>query len=430
LDDDPVEHFRKVSMSGKTWWLALACGAILALPCAAQEGSGKDEIPAQPPPETEKAEPNEAPPAAAPTPTKKSKNLEDPPLHRWGGLFISLAAWSPSPVGAENQIAIITPGGGAPYPLMLDADAHIRESWVGAYLLPKEMGAIVMHYDSMNLSSQENFFSPGQFIYYESEAFPEFRGAFDDGLADGVSAGSTLKTREFRLEFQNTAWDTKRTHATWGAGVHSVDNSQSLQTTYYAIVPNLPPVIPPIIDPTPDPRRFAPLPDVVFEQSDFSGSGVGASLDVEFVLFPRLSVVSGLSIGLLKGETSTYWQSQTSYYYEGFQDDEVGPPHYLSKDELFFIMNNGTPEQILGITQISVTEALSVSNASQAAQTFDLYVGLESRIWRGLKVFATFREMYYQNVGARNVRAPDGTIKTTSISFGYEGYLLGLSWRF
>jgi hypothetical protein len=422
-DASPVASVRKVSMSGKTWWLALVFGALLAMPGAAQEGSGKDELPAQAPPESEKAEPKEAPPA--PEATRTSKNAEDPPLHRWGGITIALAGWSPSPVGAEDQIALVAPAGATPYPLSLESDSKIRESWLVAYHLPKDLGSIVLHYDSMNFSTQGNFLSPGQFIYFESQAFPAFRGAFDDGYADGVSADSTLKTREFRLEFRNTAWDTKHTHATWGAGVHSVDNNELLNITYYAIVPNLPPVIPPIVPSTPDPRIFLPHPDTVTDQSDFSGSGAGASLDVEFRLAPRLSIVSGLSIGLLRGRVSTYFKSQTWYYFTTLPE-----PHYLSKDELFDIMNSGTEEEIGAISQAAVTEGLAVQGASQAAQTYDIYVGLESRIWRGLKVFATFREMYFQNVGARSVLTADGAVETTPISFGYEGYLLGLSWRF
>jgi len=240
-----------------------------------------------------------------------------------------------------------------------------------------------------------------------------------------VSANSLVKTRDFRLEFQNTAWDTKHTHATWAAGARSLDNNELLQVTYYALVPNLPPAIPPIIDPPVNPYSLAPVPDTVTEQSDFSGRGAGASLDVEFKLAPRISIVSGLSIGLLRGKTTTYFQSNTSYYYQSF-----GTPHYLSKEELFAILDSGDPSEIRGITQVPVVNALSVPSTSQAAQTYEIYVGLQSRIWRGLQVFATYRELYYQNVGARAVLTADGTVDTTPVSIGYDGYLLGLSWRF
>jgi hypothetical protein len=49
-------------------------------------------------------------------------------------------------------------------------------------------------------------------------------------------------------------------------------------------------------------------------------------------------------------------------------------------------------------------------------------------VWRGLKIYATFREMYYANVGARLVVSD--RLETTSRSVNYEGYLIGVSWRF
>jgi hypothetical protein len=408
-------------MSGKIWWLALLCGALLALPAAAQEGADKEETPSQAPTEAEK---NEAPPA--PPAVSKDAKLEDQPMHRWGAWTISLAAWSPSMVGGEDEIAIVVPTNNhAPYPLMLGAEANIRESWLVAYHLPRNLGSVVMHYDSMNYNQQATYLSPGQFIYGESQAYPGYRGAFDDGFADGVSAEATRKTREVRFEFSDTAWQTKHTRATWGAGVHNIDYAQQLRIEYYALVPNLPPVIPPVIDPAPDPATYAPRPDYVTQQSDYSGSGVGGSLDVEFVLHPRFSIISGLSIGLLRGKVTTSYQSLTSYYYS-----TDGGYHYLSKDELFDILNNGTENQIKQVGQDSVTVALSAPNVSQAAQTFDLYVGVQSAVWRGLKVFATYREMYYQNVGARAVPTTALTIDRQTLSVGYEGYLVGLSWRF
>jgi hypothetical protein len=407
-------------MSGKMLWLALLCGAALALPAAAQEGTGKDEAPAQTPADVEK---KETPPPSD-SAGKDAKLLEEP-LHRWGAWTISLAAWQPSLVGAEDEIAVVFPTNKSPYPLLLGAESNIRESWLVAYHLPRNLGSIVMHYDSMNYQDQAQHFSPGQFIYGESQAYPEFRGAFDDGFADGVSASASRKLREVRFEFSDKAWETKHTRATWGAGVHNLDYSRQSYIDYYALVPNLPPVIPPVVSPPYDSSAYNPLPDQVIQKSDYSGSGVGASLDVEFRLHPRFSIISGLSIGLLRGKVTTSYQSQTSFYFS--TDDGY---HYLSKDELFDILNNGTDQQINKVGQESVTYALSVPNASQAAQTYDLYVGIQSAVWRGLKVFATYREMYYQNVGARAVPTPNLTIDSQSLSVGYEGYLVGLSWRF
>jgi hypothetical protein len=409
-------------MRGKIWWLALLCGVALALPAAAQEGTGKDEAPAQTPaPEAAEAKEAPTPPPAA----GKDAQLTEAPMHRWGAWTISLAAWSPSMVGGEEEIAIKFPTSGGAYPVLLGAESSIRESWMVAYHLPKYLGSIVFHYDSMNYDDTASYATPGQFIFGESQAYPGFRGAFDDGFADAVNAWATRKTREVRFEFSNTAWETKHTYATWGAGVHNVDYSQQLQIQYLALVPNLPPVIPPIVPPSYDPATLAPRPDKVNMQSDYSGSGVGGSLDVEFRLAPRFSIISGLSIGLLRGKVSTVYQSQTSYY---FTTDGGG--QYLSKDELFDILNNGTEDQIKAVGQAPVIDELNVDDVSQAAQTFDLYVGIQSAVWRGLKVFATYREMYFQNVGSRAVPQPGLNIATESFSVGYEGYMIGASWRF
>jgi hypothetical protein len=411
-------------MNRKIWWLALLCGVALALPVAAQD-AGKDEIPAQTPaPEApEAADAKETPPPPPAAASKKSDLTE--PMHRWGAWTISLAAWSPSAVGSEQQVAIKFPTNGGAYPIMLGAESNLRESWIVAYHLPKYLGSIVMHYDSMNTNDQATYATPGEFLFNESLAYPEFSGAFDDGFADGVDSQIVRKTRETRLEFSSTAWETAHTRATWGAGIHSVDYSQQLQVTYYALVPNLPPLIPPGFPPEVDPASLAPLADYVNQQSDFSGSGVGGSLDVEFRLAPRFSIISGLSIGLLRGKVSTAYKSNTSFYFTS-----EGGGHYVSHDELVDILTNGTETEIKALSQRPASDSLDVQDVSQAAQTFDLYVGIQSAVWRGLKVFATYREMYYQNVGAKNVPVPGPAIATESFSIGYEGYLLGLSWRF
>ena len=62
--------------------------------------------------------------------------------------------------------------------------------------------------------------------------------------------------------------------------------------------------------------------------------------------------------------------------------------------------------------------------------TYDAYVGVEGTVWRGLKLFLILRTLYYQNAGEYVVPRPDGTIQRTTLNAGYEGYGLGISWRF
>ena len=415
-------------MIAKTWWMAVLCGAALAFPAMAQQGGGApDEIPQQAPPETETKEPA----AATEPPPKKKSNLEDPPLHRWGGWTISVAAWSPTIIGGNPAISATQTPSGYFTPVTISTDADLRESWLVAYHLPDDLGSIVGHYDSMNDQDSRFVSTPGDFRYLETLAFPAFRGGFDDGFADAVGAQNMNKTREVRLEYSNVAWSAKHSRATWGAGVRNVDHNEQMQVWYHGLVPNLPSTIPPIIDPAIDPRQFNPRSDTVFIQSDYSGTGAGVSLDVEFTLHPRFSVISGLSLGLIRGKVSTTYKS-INWFYQSAVDG-----HYIGRQELIDTLQFGPvhcddthPLCIDAITQEDVFNGYYAPDVSQASQTFDAYVGFQSMVWRGLRVFATFREMYYQNVGASAIPTTDFVISTETKSVGYEGYLLGVSWRF
>ncbi|HEX4825456.1 MAG TPA: hypothetical protein VFV19_14220 [Candidatus Polarisedimenticolaceae bacterium] len=419
-------------MMAKIWWAALLCGAALTLPARAQQGGGtQDQPPPTPPPETEK---KEAPAAPEATPAPKKKwDLEDPPLHRWGGFTVSLAGWSPSPVGADEQIALIYKTGQLPTPLTIPLTSNIREAWKVAYHLPGGYGSIVGRYDSMNNHEDKSYSSPGQFIYGITLGDPEFAGAFDDGLADGIHAFSMVKNRDTRFEYSDTAFENKRVKATWGAGFVNIDHNEMLQATYFALVPNLPAVIPPIVPQAIDPAQFQPIPDRVLLQSDYSGNGVSGSFDVEFKLFTRLSVISGVSVALVRGGVSSTYKSFTSFYQSAIDG------HYIDKEELFNTLQfgpatcdvaSGITECIAAITQATKFIGYYAPNQSHAAQAWNGYIGLQTPIWRGLRAFVTFRESYYQNVGLDAVLHDDQSVTTTAKSVGYEGYELGVSWRF
>ena len=395
--------------------MALLCSAVLALPCAAQEGGTKDEVPEQAPPETEAAQA----PAEAPPPKKKS-NLEEVPMHRWGAVTLSLGVWEPQQVGLNDEVAVVVPSNAAAYPLVLDPEASWRGSVGAAYHLPKGMGSVVVKYDSMNSENRDQFYTPGIFDFLESQGINAFSGVFDDGFADGVQAHALNKTREFRLDYQNVAWETPRTHATWGAGVRSIDHSELLEINYLALVPNFPPLIPPI---NVDAELLAPRPDTYRAQSDFSATGVGVSLDVEFKFHPRFSIVSGLAVGLLTGKMSSKYETNTFFYVYNST-----PPIILTQEELFFILESGSQADIDLISQDGFNFAAYTQPTKQAAQTYEAYVGVQTTVWRGLKIYATFREMYYSNVGER--LSVDSTIESASRSVNYEGYLVGVSWRF
>lgn len=399
-------------MKMTTWTVALLCGMALALPLAAQE----EPVPNEPPPPTEtKPAPTEAAPPAKPA---------EPALHRWGGWTVSAATGEPSLLGADEEIAVTSQGGVA-VPVMAGSSSSLRETVEITYHLPKGAGSIVGHYHSINNDDFLEDFTPGQFNFLESRGFPFALGAFDDGLADGVRSHAVRKTREFRLEFEKAAFESKWARGTFKAGYRQVNHDRNIEIASFAIVPNLPPVIPPAVPDTDDPLRLAPLPDLVSQTSHFFGHGVGAALDVEFPLHPRFSIVSGISIGLIRGTPHSQYSSVSSYYFKNGAEDVP-----LTKDQLFAILSTGTEAEIENVNQAVVVVGLRQPSTSELAISYDVYVGVEGTVYRGLKLFAKLRDVYYSNVGAYVVPTSGVSTEKTALNAGYEGYSVGLSWRF
>lgn len=409
-------------MSVKTWWLVLLCGFGLAWPALAQE----EEAPKEPPAAEEKTT------IAEPAPPKSG--LEDPALHKWGGWTLSLAGWSPTLVGAEEEVATFE-SVGVNQPLYQESDASIKETVRILYHIPHDAGTIVLHYDAMDHEDELQNLLPGQFVFSETRGFPVLLGAFDDGLADGVVSTATRRTREFRLEYQKKAFDSRWAKGTWSAGYRQLSHSRLLGITYYAIVPNLPPIIPPVdLPPGFDPDSLIPVPDGVSQTSNFSGHGLGASLDVEFPVHPRVSIVSGLSIGLIRGTSESKF-SATSSFYSLIPTPDVP----LTKDELFELLSNPQPPagdgepyvpQIGDLLQTTLQANLNSTTASQMAQSYDAYIGVQVIAYKGLRVFATIRDVSYINVGEYIVPKPGPTNEKTALNAGYEGYTVGISYRF
>ena len=113
---------RKASMRLTKWPAALLCGIALVLPVHAQEEPAPKEPAPEPETQTEEEVPPTPPPPAAP------KGVEEPELHRWGGWTLSVAAWSPSLIGADEEIASASQNG-TPIPIMQGSDPnHSRPS--------------------------------------------------------------------------------------------------------------------------------------------------------------------------------------------------------------------------------------------------------------------------------------------------------------
>jgi len=398
-------------MSVKTSWLALLCGIAVALPVAAQE----EPVPQAPPPAEKTA-------VAEPVVAKIPES--DPPLHRWGGWTISLAGWNPTLVGAQEEVALTFTDGVA-QTLLQDSDARIREILRLGYHLPKDQGSIFLQYEGMYSDDSLQHFTPGVFQTVESRAFPQYLGVFDDGTSDGVFSHALRRTREFRLEYQRQAFNTKRARGTWSAGYRELTHTRSLGITYYAIVPNLPPTIPPVVSGSADPLRLQPLPDGVTQDSNFTGHGLGASFDVEFPVHRIVSIVSGVSVGLVRGTNRNAYSSTSSFYSES-----TAPDTPLTFEELSTILSTGSQAQIDGVDQRVVVAGLSTNSESQFAQSYDIYLGVSVLAYKGVRVFVTVRDVSYNNVGEYVVPRPDATTESKSLDAGYEGYTVGVSWRF
>ena len=420
-------------MSVKTTWVAVLCGLAFWIPVMAQdEPTPKDPAPAAAP----------APAETKPAPSAKqsaSANIEDPALHRWGGWTIALSAWDPSLSGADENIATVYAGAN-PYPLMLGSDARYKETARVTFHLPRDRGAVVAQYDAMYQEDHLNNLTPGQFIFGETRGFNGgLQGVYDDGLSDGVQSDALRRTREFRLEYQNKAFETKWARGTWGVGYREISHERALGVSYFAIVPHLPPLVPPATDNDSDAIRLAPSPDTTSQSSSFTGHGLGASLDVEFPLHPRVSIISGLSIALVPGRAEGIYTS-TSYYYNliSAQDVPLTPAQFIE------YMTNpsppGTlppgegeppiPPTIAQIGQASRTTSLNSTASRMLAQCYDVYFGVQVIAYKGLRVFATLRDVSYLNVGEYVVPKAGNSVERTNLNASYEAYTLGISYRF
>lgn len=416
-------------MSVKTLWAVVLCGLAIWVPVLAQD----EPIPKEPEP---------APAETKPAPTEKkstSTAIEDPALHRWGGWTIAISAWHPSLSGADENIGTVF-AGTTPYPLMLGSSARYKETVRLTYHLPKDRGSILAQYDAMYQQDALTNLTPGQFIFGETRGFDGgIQGVFDNGLSDGVQSDALRRTREFRLEYQNRAFDTKWARGTWSAGYRELSHERALGVTYFALVPNLPPIIPPTTENDSDIARLAPRPDTASQSSSFTGHGLGASLDVEFPVHKRVSIVSGLSIGLVPGRAEGTYTS-TSYYYNVVSAPNVA----LTQEQLVSYLSNPTPPNppdpqpgdpprpptIAEIGQASRTAALNSTASRMLAQTYDIYLGVQVIAYKGLRVFATLRDVSYLNVGEYVVPKAGNSVERTNLNASYEAYTLGISYRF
>jgi len=421
-----------MSVSIRMRWVAAVCAVIVAASAFAQQSEPPSTPPEEPKPDTP------APAAEAPPPPPKPKSpLGDPPLHRWGGITIAVDVWGPELSNHDDAVAIFNdPALVSTRVIEMPADAKTREHWKAWYHLPKDMGSIRIEYDSMRHEGVAEVLDPGNFAYGELLAFPLFAGLQDDGLADGFAAESLVKTREFRIEYERVAIDTPKVRGSFHFGYRTMDNARSREATYYALLPAFPPFLPPIFDETFNPTPLFPIPDHTQMTSDFTGSGLGGGFDIEYKLFPRVSLKGSLSAGVLRGHIDTRYQASTTTYF--FNDPDQGIFN-LTFDDVLFLLSFGQ-DAAEAIFQDGGTITAGLRNRSRLAYELDVSMAVEFKIWRSLNASAGLRELAYIDVASdvtpgTPVIQPNGNINFQTVnevdkSVGYEGFFFGLSYRF
>jgi hypothetical protein len=152
----------------------------------------------------------------------------------------------------------------------------------------------------------------------------------------------------------------------------------------------------------------------------------------------RRAHISGISLGFIRGKAEGTYTSSSSYYNLN-KGPNAGVP--LTKAELFDILANPQPAadpedptatyvpQIADLVQTSSTVAQRTSH-SLLAQSWDVYLGVQVICYKGLRAFITLRDVSYTNIGEYVVPKPGPSNETTSLNAGYEGYTIGLSYRF
>jgi hypothetical protein len=85
--------------------------------------------------------------------------------------------------------------------------------------------------------------------------------------------------------------------------------------------------------------------------------------------------------------------------------------------------------KITDISQVSVVKANFISS-TLFAQSWDVYLGVQVICYRGLRAFLTLRDVSYTHIGEYVVPKPGPSNQTTALNAGYEGYTVGLSYRF
>ena len=362
-----------------------------------------------------------------------------------GKIFVEISDWLAQPAGLEYRIATVLdprdPFGAQV--LSLDHSEEPNFNFRAGFEFPGEVGDIILSYFAQEERSDLENLTPGLFLYGEINTSGFLAGVFNDALSDGFSAESRTRLRDVRVDYYRTAFKSRKVSGKWFVGYRRVTHDRKLDTQYFALAPNLPPIIPPVSSPRPD---LVPRPDSAQLTSDWEGRGLEAGLDVRVPMFrDKVWFESGLAVAALRGKAATSYASETHFFAivnNNIVQQTVGPPFDEFSD----------PTVIASVSQIAAQVGVSSGSESADGSIIETYIAVRWRFWKTAEFVAGFRNISYDGVGmdvqtdrinlstafvgefkpdgTRILRLHPDTLARTAYSVDYEGFYFGLAVRF
>jgi len=364
---------------------------------------------------------------------------------RWH-FYLELSAWIAQPTGLEYSVAtLLDPSNSLSTQYVNPEESTAAEPYFRmGFELPGNGGDFVLTYFAHEQNNSLSYLTPGAFVYGEINTSGYLSGVFNNGLADGLQADTRTKLQDIRLDYYRTAFDTKSARGKWFVGYRRVSHLRNLNTSYYALAPNLPPVMPPVSNPIPG---LVPRPDTAGMKSEWEGRGLQAGLDVKLPLpGNKVWFETGLAVSVLRGKITTRYVSTTNFYARtnGDSIDQILQPPY---DEF------NDPVAIAEMEQLAADVGIQNESEGRDAFALEAWLELRWRFWKYTEFLLGFRNIEYSDVGkdlrtervtpnregtvdgtkadgTRYVRLLPQTVESTDHSANYEGFYIGLGFRY
>jgi hypothetical protein len=328
--------------------------------------------------------------------------------------------------------------------LNLEESTELEPYFRIGYELPGNGGEFILTYFSHEQDTALAQLTPGSFVYGAINTSGYLAGVFNNGLADGFRATTRTKLQDIRLDYYRRAFDTRRAKGKWFIGYRRVSHLRNVNTAYYALAPNLPPLIPPVSDPI---ASLVPRPDTSSLKSEWEGRGLQAGLDVKLpIKGDRFWFETGIAVAVLRGKITTRYGSTTNFYAltSGEQIDEILQPPY---DEF------NDPDAIAATEQLAADVGIQNEGEGRNALALETWFDLRWRFWKFMQFVVGFRNIEYTDIGkdlrtervipnqegtvdgtkadgTRFVRLLPQTLQSTDHSANYEGFYVGLAFRY